>query len=719
MLDTQPLPTQTSTPGGGGNAGGKTKYAGVNMAGFDFGMATTVWNAGRIPDFNTSQVASAQMSHFVNDDKMNIFRLPVGWQFLVDSPGAQLNSGNFARYDSLVQACLSTGASCIIDIHNYARWNGAIVGQGGPSNDQLANTWSQLASKYASKSQIIFGIMNEPHDVPSITTWAATVQACVTAIRQAGATSQMILLPGNGWTGAATFVSDGSLAALKNVKNLDGSTTNLIFDVHKYLDSDGSGTHTDCVTGNVDIFNNLASSLRDAGRQAMVSETGGGNTQSCVNYVCQEIATLDSNSDVYLGYVAWAAGAWQSSWNYELNLVPTQNAQPQSVLARVWRILTGSSGTQTVLPHRLPITGTRIPEEGTNGGYSLFCSVEPGDRFNDERYITVRKLGYGQYATVWLARDLRTNTHVALKILRSDCYNGNHDIFELEMLQHIEQKSSVSIHPGRNHVLQLLNHFRHKGVDGTHVCLVFPVLGHHLGLQAATFEQSRIPVAVIKEVARQLLQGLDYLHQDCGIIHIDLKPSNILIELDNSEAVVSRYLEQTPIRMTETVADIGSEDAAIATPLTEVITTPLISEMHNIRVRIIDFGVASWVDKHLSDRIQSPHLRAPEVTIGALWGAGVDLWSFGCLIIEFIKGHLSFPGTASRNGTWTAEDDRLAQFMEGFGPFPKALLERGVRSKEFLADEGSLLRISKLSPASLPSLMDGGDEVLRRPKDMP
>lgn len=56
------------------------------------------------------------MSHFVNDDKMNIFRLPVGWQFLVNSPGAQLNSGNFARYDSLVQACLSTGASCIIDV---------------------------------------------------------------------------------------------------------------------------------------------------------------------------------------------------------------------------------------------------------------------------------------------------------------------------------------------------------------------------------------------------------------------------------------------------------------------------------------------------------------------------------------------------------------------------------------------------------------------------
>lgn len=57
-------------------------------------------------------------------------------------------------------------------------------------------------------------------------------------------------------------------------------------------------------------------------------------------------------------------------------------------------------------------------------------------------------------------------------------------------------------------------------------------------------------------------------------------------------------------------------------------------------------------------------------------------------MMEFVKGHLSFPGTASRNGKWTAEDDRLAQFMEAFGPFPKALLRRGVRSGDFLDSEG-------------------------------
>lgn len=54
------------------------------------------------------------------------------------------------------------------------------------------------------------------------------------------ATSQLILLPGNNWTSAETFVSNGSADALSKVTNPDGSHTNLVFDVHKYLDSDNS-----------------------------------------------------------------------------------------------------------------------------------------------------------------------------------------------------------------------------------------------------------------------------------------------------------------------------------------------------------------------------------------------------------------------------------------------------------------------------------------------
>lgn len=61
------------------------------------------------------------MTHFVNDDKTNIFRLPTGWQYLVNNVlGGTLHAANFAAYDGLVQACLRTGASCIIDVRPTA-----------------------------------------------------------------------------------------------------------------------------------------------------------------------------------------------------------------------------------------------------------------------------------------------------------------------------------------------------------------------------------------------------------------------------------------------------------------------------------------------------------------------------------------------------------------------------------------------------------------------
>ncbi|TAQ85999.1 hypothetical protein B7494_g5658 [Chlorociboria aeruginascens] len=328
-----PVPTATtSTSSASATATGQTKYAGVNIAGFDFGCTTdgTCALYSIAPPTN----GAAQMSHFVNDDHLNLFRLPVGWQYLVGSTlGGTLDSSNFGNYDQLVQACLATGASCIIDIHNYARWNGAIIGQGGPTNDQFASLWSQLAAKYTNNNRVLFGVMNEPHDL-DITTWATSVQAAVTAIRNAGATSNIILLPGTEYTGAGGFVSDGSAAALATVTNLDGSTTNLVFDVHNYLDSDGSGTHTECVTNNTVAIAPLTAWLRSNNRLAINSEVGGGNVASCETYLCDQLQYFNDNSDVFLGYTTWAAGSFDST--YALTETPTQS---------------GSTWTDTALVH--------------------------------------------------------------------------------------------------------------------------------------------------------------------------------------------------------------------------------------------------------------------------------------------------------------------------------------------------------------------------------
>ncbi|GAW02920.1 endoglucanase [Lentinula edodes] len=325
-------PTSTapvSTPSISPISGNTLTFTGVNIAGFDFGCGSdgTCNPTGAWPPLTQyyGMDGAGQMQHYTSTDGYNVFRLPVGWQFLTNGVlGGDLDADNLAEYDALVQTCLATGASCIIDIHNYARWNGLIIGQGGPTNDQFAAVWTSIATKYADEEKIIFGVMNEPHDIPDINLWAGSVQAAVTAIRNAGATKQLILLPGNNWTSAETFVSNGSGPALLTVTNPDGSTTGLIFDVHKYLDFDNSGTNEECVTNNIDSsWAPLATWLRENGRQAFNTETGGGNVASCVEYMCQQIAYQAQNSDVFLGYVGWAAGNFAPT--YVLGEAPTQS----------------------------------------------------------------------------------------------------------------------------------------------------------------------------------------------------------------------------------------------------------------------------------------------------------------------------------------------------------------------------------------------------------
>ena len=79
---------------------------------------------------------------------------------------------------------------------------------------------------------------------------------------------------------------------------MTGSTTNLIFEVHKYSDSDNSGTTTDCVTNNIDdAFAPLATYARSVNRIVLNTEFGGGDNSECVLYISQQLAYLNQNND--------------------------------------------------------------------------------------------------------------------------------------------------------------------------------------------------------------------------------------------------------------------------------------------------------------------------------------------------------------------------------------------------------------------------------------
>jgi len=169
--------------------------------------------------------------------------------------------------------------------------------------------------------------MNEPHDIPDLGAWATSVQAAVTAIRAAGATSQIILMPGSSYSSAQTLPTEAG-PYLLTVTDPIGGTSKLLFDVHKYLDSDNSGTHADCVTDNTAVLQTLVTWLQQNGnRQALLSETGGGNTASCETDLASELAFVKANSQSIVGFTIWAAGGFATS--YVLSVTPNANGTDQ------------------------------------------------------------------------------------------------------------------------------------------------------------------------------------------------------------------------------------------------------------------------------------------------------------------------------------------------------------------------------------------------------
>lgn len=113
----------------------------------------------------------------------------------------------------------------------------------------------------------------------------------------------------------------------------------------------------------------------------------------------------------------------------------------------------------------------------------------------------------------------RTNQRVAIKILTADIYDGKNDTFELALLSQIRDKAVQTQGAGGERILGLLDDFVHDGPNGRHVCLVFPPMGPDLTVTMALYEYGRFPVSVVKQIARDMLAALAFLHDECGVIH--------------------------------------------------------------------------------------------------------------------------------------------------------------------------------------------------------
>jgi endoglucanase len=209
----------------------------------------------------------------------------------------------------------------ILDPHNYARYNNQLIGSSGVPSSAFADFWSRLAQHYAANSRVIFGLVNEPHDMPT-EQWRDAANAAIAAIRAAGA-HNLILVPGNAYTGAwswsMTFYGTANAVAMLGITDPED---NYAFEVHQYLDSDYSGSHATCqsTTIGAESLANFTAWLRANGKRGMLGELGAGANATCDAAIDATLDHIDANSDVYIGWTWWSAGPWWG--NYFMTLEP-------------------------------------------------------------------------------------------------------------------------------------------------------------------------------------------------------------------------------------------------------------------------------------------------------------------------------------------------------------------------------------------------------------
>lgn len=111
---------------------------------------------------------------------------------------------------------------------------------------------------------------------------------------------------------------------------------------------------------------------------------------------------------------------------------------------------------------------------------------------------------------------------MALKILRADSYDEKEPLYEREILAHLREADKS--HLGHKYICHLVDDFLQRGPNGSHVCLVFELIGETLQTFRVWFQDHMLPNLIMRKFTRQLLMALDYAH-DSGVIHTGLFPN--------------------------------------------------------------------------------------------------------------------------------------------------------------------------------------------------
>ncbi|XP_015240462.1 PREDICTED: dual specificity protein kinase CLK2-like isoform X3 [Cyprinodon variegatus] len=252
----------------------------------------------------------------------------------------------------------------------------------------------------------------------------------------------------------------------------------------------------------------------------------------------------------------------------------------------------------------------------------------------EDRYEIVSTLGEGAFGRVVECIDRHRDLCVAVKIVKkfeSYCKVARSEIAVLEEINSLDDDNRFAC-------VRMLGWFRHRA----HTCIVLELLG------SSTFEFLRqnnfVPFSVeqIRHIAFQIFKAVSFLHRN-KLTHTDLKPENILFVSGDSDSNQQMH-----------------------------------KALRCLDVKIVDFGNATFDHQHHETLVSTRHYRAPEVILDLGWNQSCDVWSLGCVLMEYYLGRTLFPSHDC--------GEHLAMMQKVLGPIPPHLLKQ-TGKKHFVKNE--------------------------------
>ena len=292
--------------------GERISLVGVNLSGAGFGSSVLPGKHGT----NYLYPAESYYQKYA-ELGLNLVRLPFLWERIQPQLDTELNAVELARLVQSLDFAHKHGVTVILDMHNYYRYYGKLIGTAEVPIASFASVWQRLAQQVGEHPALSgYGLMNEPHNTNGL--WPEAALAASQAIREIDQ-NRWIYVAGDRYSSAWHWPKSNT--RLIDDPWMRDPNNRLVFEAHMYLDRDTSGmyydeTETFAPMLGIDRARPFVDWLKEHNLRGHIGEFG------VPDYAADAIVAMDN----LLGYLRencvsltyWAAGPWWG--NYALSL---------------------------------------------------------------------------------------------------------------------------------------------------------------------------------------------------------------------------------------------------------------------------------------------------------------------------------------------------------------------------------------------------------------